>query len=163
MHAGCSSGSTRSTCSPTAPGLLRTLCGAAPDYVLPDGTLLECDRVGDRRAGLSHRHRRHGVNVQAVTDPAGLLLWISPALPGRAHDLTATRAHRIIRICERQGIPVPADHACMGAGPWVTTALGRPPGRDLTPTQQSVNRALSLFQPVAGSLAVGLGTGRSSW
>lgn len=28
----------------------------------------------------SHRHRRHGVNVQVVTDPVGPLLWISPAL-----------------------------------------------------------------------------------
>lgn len=27
--------------------------------------------------------------VQLVTDPCGRLLWISPALPGRAHDLSA--------------------------------------------------------------------------
>lgn len=46
-----------------------------------------------------------------VTDPAVRLLWIPPALPGRAHDLTAARAHRIIRICERQGVPVLAERA----------------------------------------------------
>ncbi|GHE14618.1 hypothetical protein GCM10010339_85930 [Streptomyces alanosinicus] len=78
-----------------------------------------------------------------VTDPAGRLLWISPALPGRAHDLTAARTHRIIRICERQGAPILADRAYMGASPWVTTPLRRPPGRELTPTRQTVNRALS--------------------
>lgn len=50
-----------------------------------------------------------------VTDPAGRLLWISPALPGRAHALTAARTHRIIRICEPQGIPILADRAYMGA------------------------------------------------
>jgi hypothetical protein len=129
-----------------APGLLRALREAAPDYVLLDGTLAECDRVGDSRADFSHKHRRHGVNVQVVTNPAGRLLWISPALPGRTHDLAAARTHRIIRIiriCERQGVPVLADRAYMGAGPWVTTALRRPPGRGLTPTQQTVNRALS--------------------
>ncbi|MGW1784535.1 transposase family protein [Streptomyces sp. NPDC002143] len=127
----------------SAPGLSRALREADPDHVLIDGTLAECDRAGDSRADFSHKHRRHGVNVQVVTDPAGRLLWISPTLPGRAHDLAAARAHRMIRIRERQGVPILADRACMGAGPRVTTALGRPPGRDLTPTRQTVNRALS--------------------
>ncbi|GAA3304927.1 transposase family protein [Streptomyces cinereospinus] len=126
-----------------APGLLKVLRETDPRYVLLDGTLAECDRVGDSRADYSHKHRRHGVNVQLVTDPAGRLLWTSPALPGRAHDLTAARTHRIIRICERQGVPVLADRAYIGAGPWVTTPLRRPPGGDLTPTQRTVNRALS--------------------
>ncbi|MFD5652985.1 transposase family protein [Streptomyces sp. NPDC127039] len=126
-----------------APELLRALREADPDYVLLDGTLAECDRVGDSRADFSQKHRRHGVNVQVVSDPVGRLLWITPALPGRAHDLTAARTHRIIRICERQGIPILADRAYIGAGPWVTTPRRRPPGRSLTPTQQTVNRALS--------------------
>lgn len=100
-----------------APGLLRVLRETDPDHVLLDGTLAECDRVGDSRADLFQKHRRHGVNVQVVADPTGSLLWISPALPGRTHDLTAARAHRVIRICERQGVPVLADRAYIGAGP----------------------------------------------
>ncbi|MFE6462500.1 transposase family protein [Streptomyces cinereoruber] len=137
-----------------APGLLRVLREAGPEFVLLDGTLAECDRVGDSRADFSQKHRRHGVNVQVVADPAGRLLWISPALPGRTHDLTAARAHRIIRICERQGIPVLADRAYIGAGPWVTTPIRRLPGRDLTTTQQTVNRALSAARaPVERSIA----------
>ncbi len=56
------------------------------------------------------------MNVQVVTDPGGRLLWLSPALPGRTHDLTAARTHRIIRICERQGVPIRADLAYQGAG-----------------------------------------------
>jgi hypothetical protein len=129
--------------SKRAPGLSRVLREADPGPVLLDGTLAECDRVGDSRAHYSHKHRRHGVDVQVITDPTGRLLWISPMLPGRAHDLTATRTHKIIRICERQGVPVLADRAYIGAGPWVTTPTRRPPRRELTPTQRTVNRALS--------------------
>ncbi|MER6785822.1 transposase family protein, partial [Streptomyces sp. NPDC000658] len=103
---------------------------------------------------FSQKHRRHGVNVQVVADPAGKLLWISPALPRRTHDLTAARTHRIIRICERQGVPVLADRAYIGAGPWVTTPIRRLPGRDLTTTQRTINRALSAARaPVERSIA----------
>ncbi|KOX32999.1 MULTISPECIES: IS5/IS1182 family transposase [unclassified Streptomyces] len=137
-----------------APGLLRVLRAADPDHVLLDGTLAECDRVGDSRVDFSQKHRRHGVNVQVVADPAGKLLWIPPALPGRTHDLTTTRAHRIIRICERQGVPVLADRAYTGAGPWVTTPFRRPPNRDLTTTQQTINRSPSAARaPVERSVA----------
>ena len=111
--------------------------------MLLDGTLAECDRTGDGRTDYSTKHRRHGVNIQVVTDPTGHVLWVSPALPGRAHDLTAARTHRIIRICERQGVPVLADRAYQGAGPWVTTGRKRPPGGGLTLTQRTVNRALA--------------------
>ncbi|EDY56612.1 transposase [Streptomyces sviceus ATCC 29083] len=120
-----------------AAGLLKTLREHDPEFVLLDGTLAECDRVGDSRADCSAKHRRHGVNVQIVTDPVGEVLWISPALPGRAHDLTAARTHRIIRTCERQGIPILADRAYQGAGPWVTTGFKRPSGGQLTLTQRA--------------------------
>lgn len=76
-----------------APGLLKVLRETDPDYVLLDGTLAECDRLGDGQADSCAKHRRHGVNMQVVTDPVGRLRWIPPALPGRAHDLTAARTH----------------------------------------------------------------------
>jgi hypothetical protein len=120
-----------------APGLLKTLREHEPDFVLLDGALAECDRVGDGRADHSRKHRRHGVNVQVVTDPGGRLLWLSPALPGRTHDLTAARTHRIIRICERQGVPTVADLAYKGAGPWLTTGIKRSPLQELTPTDRT--------------------------
>jgi hypothetical protein len=62
-----------------APGRLRSLREADPDYVLLDGTLAECDRPGGSRADYSHKHRGHGVNVQVVTDP-GRAVWISPPI-----------------------------------------------------------------------------------
>ncbi|MGW5434085.1 transposase family protein [Streptomyces sp. NPDC004059] len=137
-----------------APGLLRVLRETDPGHVLLDGTLAECDRVGDSRTDFSHKHRRHGLNVQVVADPAGELLWISPTLPGRTHDLTAARTHRIIRICERQGVPVLADRAYIGVGPWATTPIRRLPHQDLNPTQRTINRALSAARaPVERSIA----------
>lgn len=48
-----------------APGLLNTLREEDPEFLLLDGTLAECDRVGDSRADYSAKHRRHGVNVLA--------------------------------------------------------------------------------------------------
>ncbi len=71
--------------------------------------------------------------------PTGQILWFSPAMPGRTHDLTAARTHKILRICERQGVPVLADMAYIGAGDWVTTAKRRPPKGELTPTERTVN------------------------
>lgn len=79
---------------------------------------------------------------------------MSPALPGRTHDLTATRTRKVIRICEREGVPVLADMAYIGAGDWVTTAKRRPPNGELTPAERTVDRALSAAcAPVARGVA----------
>ncbi|MFF4172875.1 transposase family protein, partial [Streptomyces sp. NPDC001744] len=44
--------------------------------------------------------------------------------------------------------------AYIGAGPWVTTPIRRLPNRDLTTTQQTINRALSAARaPVERSVA----------
>lgn len=55
---------------------------AAKAYVVLDGTLLSIDRVGMRtganRPYYSGKHKRHGPNVQVLTDPAGRLLWGQP-------------------------------------------------------------------------------------
>lgn len=57
------------------------------------------------------------------------------ALPGRTHDLTAARTHRVIRICERQGVPIVADLGYQGAGLWLTTGIKRRPLQEITPTR----------------------------
>jgi hypothetical protein len=77
-----------------APGLLCTLREADPDCILMARlwSATGCESWGN----FSHKHRRYGVNVQVVTDPAGRLLWILPGLPGRAHDLIAACTYRII-------------------------------------------------------------------
>ncbi|WP_329449248.1 transposase (plasmid) [Streptomyces sp. NBC_01426] len=137
-----------------APGLTAVLRTAAARYVLLDGTLAECDRVGDSRADYSGKHRRHGVNLQVITAPDGTLVWISPALAGRVHDLTAARRHRIITTCVRLGIPVLADKAYQGAGDIVAVPHRRKPGKDLTTGHRAVNRAHSRLRwPVERAIA----------
>jgi hypothetical protein len=62
-------------------------------FVILDGTLLRIDRIGrasgqDRRF-YSGKHKCHGVDVQVLSDPAGRLMWASPALPDARHDMGA--------------------------------------------------------------------------
>jgi DDE superfamily endonuclease len=90
-------------------------------FVILDGTLLPIDRVGmasgyDRRF-FSGKHKRHGVNVQVVADPAGRLVWASPALPGARHDMGAAREHGIIDALNAAGVHTVADTAYQGGGP----------------------------------------------
>ncbi len=55
-----------------APGLLWSLHEADPDYVLLDGTLAECDRVGDSRADFSD------IGIVVLCDPNTLIGTTAP-------------------------------------------------------------------------------------
>ncbi|MFJ1812663.1 MULTISPECIES: transposase family protein [unclassified Streptomyces] len=138
-----------------APGLTAALreAKARAEYVLVDGTLAQCDRVGDARGDCSGKHRRHGVNVQVVTDPDGPILWISGVLPGRTHDLTAARRHRVVDTCRRLGTPALAGLAFLGAGGTFATGRRRRPGKELG-RQKSLNKAHArLRYPVERGIA----------
>lgn len=66
-----------------APTLEEAVSTAAQKaYVVLNGTLLPIDRIAADRAFYSGKHKRHGMNIQVITDPFGHLLWASPALPG---------------------------------------------------------------------------------
>ena len=51
------------------------------------------------RAARRSRGHDQGEASGSHPTPGGRLLWLSPALPGRTHDLTAARTHRTIGIC----------------------------------------------------------------
>ncbi|MFJ8828041.1 transposase family protein [Streptomyces sp. NPDC102467] len=85
-------------------------------FVILDGTLLPIDRIAADTPYYSGKHKRHGMNVQVLTDPFGRLLWASPALPGSTHDLTAARQHGIIDALADAGLSCWADKAYQGAG-----------------------------------------------
>ena len=60
-------------------------------FVIIGGTLIPIDRVAADRPFYPGKHRRHGMNLQVISSPAGEILWVSGPLPGAIHDLTAAR------------------------------------------------------------------------
>ena len=69
-------------------------------YLILDGTLIASDRCADKKTSRKGKeidkwysgkaHRPVG-NVQGLAAPHGMPLWVSGALPGSTHDLTAAR------------------------------------------------------------------------
>ena len=107
-------------------GLLPALPGTSRVRLPPASTALLRQRGGgglspplEQQAphgAHSGKHKRHGINVQVLTDPFGRLLWASSALPGSTHDLTAARQHGIIGALADAGLKCWADKAYQGAG-----------------------------------------------
>ena len=103
----------------THPRRRRSTSHARKAFVILDGTLLRIDRVGMAggrdRPYYSGQHKCHGVNVQVLADPAGRLIWVSPALPGARHDMGAAREHGILDALDRRRRaawwPTPATRA----------------------------------------------------
>ena len=83
-------------------------------YVTVDGTLVRCDRVAADKPWYSGKHRCHGVNVQAVADRSGNLLWTSGGLPGSTHDTAAARIWMIPRLLRDAGLVALGDKGYCG-------------------------------------------------
>jgi hypothetical protein len=111
-------------------------------YAVLDGTLVPIDRIADQKPYYSGKHKRHGVNLQVIADPAGRLVWASPALPGAVHDVTAARTHGLIDALTAAGLMTLADKGYQGAGGTVRTPFKRHRHRPrLSRNQKKVNRA----------------------
>ncbi len=83
-------------------------------FVILDGTY--CRSTALPRRPYSGKHRKHGMNVQVITDPFGRPLWASPALPGAVHDARAAREHGIVDALAEAGIKCWADKGYRDAG-----------------------------------------------
>ncbi|MFF5504589.1 IS5 family transposase [Streptomyces roseolus] len=124
-----------------APTLAEAVRAAARKaYVILDGTLLPIDRIAADRPFYSGKHKKHGMNVQALTDPFGRLLWASAALPGAIHDIKAARTHGIIDALAKANLACWADKGYQGAGGTVRVPF-RGKHRNLSTGQQAVNIA----------------------
>src|SRR2546429_4040006 len=100
--------------APTLAEAMRRIADLA--YAILDGTLIPIDRLAGRqdRRHYSGKHHRHGVNTQVLADPAGRLMWISPALPGAVHDLKAARTHGMIAALTAAAVATLADKGYRG-------------------------------------------------
>ena len=99
--------------APTLADAMKTASTKA--FVMLDGTLLPIDRVAADRPFYSGKHKKHGMNVQVITDPMGRLLWASPALPGAVHDVRAAREHGIVDALTHADVTCWADKGYRGA------------------------------------------------
>ncbi|MCT7351202.1 transposase family protein [Streptomyces sp. 15-116A] len=107
-------------------------------YLILDGTLLPIDRIAADRPFYSGKHKRHGMNVQVITDPFGRLLRASPALPGAVHDIRAAREHCILDALTEADIRCWTDKGYRGAGGTVRTPCWRR-WDTLSASRQAVN------------------------
>jgi hypothetical protein len=110
-------------------------------YVVLDGTLISIDRVGMRakadRPHYSGKHKRHGLNVQVLTDPAGRPIRASPALPGSVHNLkAAARRHGLVHTLTSYDIGVLADRGYQCACGTIRVPFH---GRDLPTGPAAIN------------------------
>lgn len=113
--------------APELPGALARALGEGVPFVILDGKVVPADRCREKTTSVkgepvdlwySGKAHHHGGNVQAVTRPDGLPLWVSPAEPGSVHDITAARAHALPALYRAAalGLPALADPGYQGAG-----------------------------------------------
>lgn len=139
-------------------------------HVILDGKVVSTDRL--RRtttstkgrsidAWYSGKTRDFGGNIQALTRPDGLPIWVSEVEPGSTHDLTAARSHVLgaLYAAAAAGLPTLADPGYDGAGIGVHTPTRRPTdGRDLdvdTRTRNALLRSLRSLGERGFALLVG--------
>ncbi|MFE7392845.1 transposase family protein [Streptomyces sp. NPDC057582] len=143
--------------APTLADATRT--AATKAFVILDGTLLPIDRIAADRPFYSGKHKKHGMNVQILTDPIGRLLWASPALPGAIHDVRAAREHGVVDALATIGIKCWADKAYRGAGGTVRTPYwGR--WETLSTGQKAVNRSHAKIRALVEQAMATLKAGR---
>ncbi|WP_030158856.1 IS5/IS1182 family transposase [Glycomyces sp. NRRL B-16210] len=78
-------------------------------FVILDGILIRTDRPD-----YQVKHRSRGMNLQAVADADGNLLWISGAIRGSIHDTAAARIWQLPRLLREHGLFALGDKGYQG-------------------------------------------------
>jgi len=124
-------------------------------YLILDGTLISSDRCAAKKTSrkgkeidtwYSGKAHQPAGNVQALAAPRGIPLWVSDALPGSTHDLTAARELALPGSRPYLGkLPVLADSGYEGAGAGVHVPVKKPRHGELdinTRTRNALLRSL---------------------
>ena len=122
-------------------------------FVCLDGTLIPSTRSSaPSEAGhdlwYSGKHKRHGGNIQVLTDPSGFPVWVSEVEPGSTHDITAARLHVLGALypAAAHGLPTLTDKGYTGAGIGIHVPTK---GRDLAPDNRARNRLINALRAPA--------------
>ena len=139
----------------TAPTLREALERAVEQglpYLILDGTLIASDRCADKKTSrkgkeidkwYSGKAHRPAGNVQGLAAPHGMPLWVSGALPGSTHDLTAARELVLPEARPYlKDLPVLADSGYEGAGAGVLVPVKRAARGELDVTTKTRNALL---------------------
>ncbi|MFB7531449.1 transposase family protein [Streptomyces sp. NPDC056178] len=137
-----------------APRLGRALKKVAKrggEVVLIDGTLIRARRRAGKadRRNCSGKHRSHRLQLLALTDERGRLIWISAARPGHTHDNTAARHDHIAVHLRAVGLGALADLGFRGLDndvldPVIVTGYVAGRTHKFTAGQKEANRVLAV-------------------
>jgi hypothetical protein len=96
----------------------------------------------------SGKHKRHGGNIQVLTDPTGFPVWTSEVEPGSTHDITAARLGVLGALypAAAQGLPTLTDKGYAGAGIGIHVPTK---GHNLAPDNQTRNRLINALRAPA--------------
>jgi hypothetical protein len=124
-----------------APNLHDALNRAKSDglpFVILDGKIFSTDRCSEKTTSVkgkqidlwySGKAHEPGGNIQALSAPGGVPLWVSDVEPGSVHDLTAAREHVLGALywaASQLDLPTLADGGYGGAGIGVHTPIKQP-------------------------------------
>jgi hypothetical protein len=122
-------------------------------YLILDGKIVASDRCAEKTISKKGREidrwysgKAHhpGGNIQGLSFPRGIPLWVSDVLPGSTHDLTAAREHVLPQARPYlKDLPVLADSGYEGAGAGVHVPVKKPAGGgELDPDTKTRNALL---------------------
>jgi hypothetical protein len=159
-------------CAPDLHAALRQVAAEGWSHVVLDGKVVDADRCAEKTltthgevidAWYAGKTNDFGGNIQAVMRPDGLPVWVSDALPGSTHDLTAAREGVLGALywaASQLGLPVLADPGYQGARIGVHTPIKHPADGQILDADNRCYNALLRSLRCLGERGFALLTGR---